>query len=177
MAFHIVQAKPEAALALAEAIRHVKQLVKTCSVCHNLTEVDPCILCTDPGRDHGLICVVEGPKELLQLEGTGVYRGLYHVLHGQIAPLDDQRPERLTIGDLVERVKASKADGQAAIREVILATNPTADGDGTALYIQEQLAPLGVAVTRLARGLPSGAQIEYANKAILADALTGRTKA
>ena len=178
MAFDILKKSSAEALALAEAIRAVKENVRSCAICFNLTETDPCGICADPARDQGLICVVEQPKDLLQLEATGIYRGVYHVLLGRIAPLEGEHPDALTIPALLERIKAAQtpSPGQTPVREVILATNPTMDGDVTALYLQQQLALLGVAVTRLARGLPAGAQIEYANKAILADALTGRTK-
>ncbi len=178
MAFHILKASPEEALALAEAIRYVKEHVKHCSICYNLTETDPCGICLDAGRDHTIVCVVEQPKDLLQLESTGVYRGVYHVLLGHIAALEGIGPGDLTAGALVERIKASHAgaEGATPVREVILATNPTMEGDGTALYLQQELAGLDVTITRLARGLPTGAQIEYANTAILADALNGRTR-
>jgi len=175
MAFHVLKSGKDEALALAEAIRAVKEQVKHCSVCFNLTETDPCSICGDAGRDHGVVCIVEQPKDLLQLESTGVYKGLYHVLLGRLAALEGIGPGELTIPQLLERVQASAATA-TPIKEVILATNPTMEGDGTALYLQEQLAPFGVAITRLARGLPAGAQIEYSNKAILADALSGRTK-
>lgn len=176
MAFYILNKTPAEALVLADAIRDVKTLIKNCTHCFNLTESDPCPICSDPTRDHGIICVVEQPKDLLQLEATGVFQGVYHVLLGRIAPLENEHPSQLTIAALVERVQAAAQPGETPIREVILATNPTLDGDGTALFIQEQLTPLGVQVTRLARGLPAGAQIEYSSKAILADALAGRTK-
>jgi recombination protein RecR len=173
MAFHILKGSRENAIALAEAIRAVKDQIRHCSVCFNLTETDPCGICADPKRDHGLICVVEQPKDLLQLESTGIYNGTYHVLLGRLAALEDIHPGDLTIPQLVERVKTG------GVREIILATNPTMEGDGTALFLQKELATAApeVAVTRLARGLPAGAQIEYSNKAILADALTGRTRA
>ncbi len=191
MAFYLLKASPEDALSLADAIRAVKEQVHHCAVCYNLTEHDVCGICNDSQRDHSVVCVVEQPKDLLQLESAGVFKGVYHVLLGKIIPLEAITPEDLTIAALVERIKASQSatpvanpDGTLSaagpnavpIREVILATNPTMEGDGTALYVQEALAPLGVSVSRLARGLPAGAQIEYANKAILADAITGRTK-
>ncbi len=172
MAFHLLKSPREEALALADTIRAVKDQVRHCSICFNLTEADPCAICTDAARDHSIICVVEQPKDLLQLESTGIYRGVYHVLLGRIAPLENIHPGDLTIPQFLERVR--KGD----VKEVILATNPTMEGDGTALQLQKELAAVApqVAVTRLARGLPAGAQIEYSNKAILADALTGRTK-
>lgn len=175
MAFHILKTSRNDALALADAIRLVKDSVRHCSICYNLTENDPCPLCADPNRDHTLVCIVEQPKDLMQLEATGVYRGVYHVLLGRLAPLENIGPDQLTIPHLLDRVRAAAAT-PTPIREVILATNPTMEGDGTALYLQQELTKLGVAITRLARGLPTGAQIEYANKAILADAISGRTK-
>jgi recombination protein RecR len=173
LAFHLLKNSREDALALADAIRAVKDQIRHCSICFNLTEADPCGICGDANRDHGLICVVEQPKDLLQLESTGIYNGTYHVLLGRLAALEDIHPGDLTIPQLIERVKAG------GIREIILATNPTMEGDGTALFLQKELAAAApeVAISRLARGLPAGAQIEYSNKAILADALTGRTKA
>lgn len=176
MAFYILKAPPAEALAIADAIRHVKEHVRHCSICFNLTEADPCAICADPNRDHSLVCVVEQPKDLLQLESTGIFKGVYHVLLGHIAPLENVGPGDLTIPNLIDRIRGSGFEGRPPIREVILATNPTMEGDGTALYLQEQLASLGVTITRLARGLPAGAQIEYSNKAILADAITGRTR-
>ena len=171
IAFHILKAKPEDAMKLADAIRDVKTRIRHCSVCYNLTESDPCAICTDASRDQGLVCVVEQPKDLLALEATGLYRGVYHVLLGRIAPLDGIEPEDLTIPALVKRVESGK------VREIIMGTNPTMEGDGTALYIQEQLARFpAVQVTRLARGLPAGSNIEYANRNILADAISMRQK-
>lgn len=175
MAFHILKASREEALALADAIRAVKDQVRHCSVCYNLTEADPCSICADAARDHSVVCVVEQPKDLLQLEATGVYRGVYHVLLGRIVPLDNIGPDQLTIPHLLDRIAASQAT-DTPIREVILATNPTLEGDGTALYLQQELGKHSIQITRLARGLPAGAQIEYANKAILADAISGRTR-
>jgi recombination protein RecR len=177
MAFHLLKSSREEALALSDAIRAVKDQVKHCAICFNLTEHDPCAICADAGRDHAVICVVEQPKDLLQLEATGIYRGVYHVLLGRIAPLENITPADLTIAQLLARVTA--ADGaEPAVKEIILATNPTMEGDGTALYLQQELsyAAPHLSITRLARGLPAGAQIEYSNKAILADALNGRTK-
>jgi recombination protein RecR len=175
MAFHILKSTREEALALADAIRNVKDTVRHCSLCYNLTEKDPCPLCSDASRDHSLVCIVEQPKDLMQLEATGVYRGVYHVLLGRLAPLENIGPDQLTIPHLLDRIRAA-AMTPTPIREVILATNPTMEGDGTALYLTQELTKLGVAITRLARGLPTGAQIEYANKAILADAISGRTR-
>ena len=169
LAFHVLKSAEAEALSLAEAIRDVKTKVHPCSVCFNLDEEDPCWICRDAGRDRSRICVVEQTKDLSSIEQTGSYSGLYHVLMGRIAPLEGANPEDLTLDALAKRVEAG------GVAEVILATNPTFEGDGTALHIVEMLKASGVAVTRLARGLPAGAQIEYANAAILADALKGRT--
>ena len=172
IAFHLLKQKPEEAMKLAEAIRDVKTRIRHCGICYNLTEQDPCGICADPARDHSLVCVVEQPKDLLALESTGLYKGVYHVLLGRIAPLEESHPQDLTIDALVKRLEAGE------IREIIMGTNPTVDGDGTALYIQNLIASRfpQVQVTRLARGLPAGSNIEYANKNILADAIAGRQK-
>ena len=170
LAFHILKAKTDEAMALAEAIGDVKTRIRPCSECFNLAEEQLCVICADSRRDKSLICVVEQPKDLLAIESTGTYRGLYHVLMGHIAPLDGVEPEDLTIDALVERVTAGGVD------EIILATNPTVAGDGTSLHICSLLEPLGVKITRLARGLPAGGQIEYAGKTILSDAINERRK-
>jgi len=168
LAFHILKASKDEAMALARAIHDVKTKIRPCERCFNLTEAQVCNICADPRRNQSVICVVEQPKDLLTIEATGVYDGVYHVLMGQIAPLDGVAPEDLTIDALVERVKGG------TVSEVILATNPTVAGDGTALHITALIEPLGVKITRLARGLPSGGQIEYANKSILSDAINER---
>jgi recombination protein RecR len=165
---HLLAADRAQVLALADALRDVKERIRPCRQCCNLAEGDLCALCADPRRDASVICVVEQPRDLAALERSGTYRGLYHVLHGRLAPLDNIGPERLTIDRLVQRVKAG------GVREVIMATNPTLEGDGTALYLSSLLTPLGVRLTRLARGLPSGSVLEFANSQMLADALEGR---
>jgi recombination protein RecR len=172
IAFHLLKQKPEDALRLSDAIRDVKTRIKHCTVCFNLTEQDPCSICQNPGRDHSVVCVVEQPKDLLALESTGLYRGVYHVLLGRIAPLDGVDPEDVTVDPLLNRL----ADG--TIREVIMGTNPNLEGDGTALHIQQQITERfpNVQITRLARGLPAGSNIEYANRNILSDAINGRQK-
>lgn len=170
LAFHVLKSNDAEAFALAEAIRDIKTKVRPCKVCYNIAEEELCNICSDPGRDGSVIAVVEQPKDLLALEATGVFRGVYHVLMGHIAPLEDVEAEDLTIAGLVQRVRAG------GVSEIILATNPTVAGDGTALHIQGLLADSGVKITRLARGLPTGGQIEYANKSILSDALTERRK-
>jgi recombination protein RecR len=172
IAFHLLKQTPEEAMKLADAIRDVKTRIRYCSTCFNLTEQDPCIICASTTRDQGLVCVVEQPKDLLALESTGLYNGVYHVLLGRIAPLEESHPDDLTIGVLIKRLESGQ------VREVIMGTNPTVDGDGTALYIQNLISERfpQVQVTRLARGLPAGSNIEYANKNILADAISGRQK-
>jgi len=168
LTYYVLRAPKEEMEKLARAILDVTNTVRHCSVCHNITETDPCRICADSRRDHGIVCVVEEPRDLFAIESAGVFRGVYHVLMGRIAPLDGVGPEDLTIGALLERVK------RGGINEVILATNPTLEGDGTALYIRQQLEPLGVRITRLARGLASGSAIEHANPAVLTEALEGR---
>jgi recombination protein RecR len=171
IAFHLLKQKPEEALKLSDAIRDVKTRIRHCSICYNLTEADPCDICSNASRDQSVVCVVEQPKDLLALESTGLYNGVYHVLLGRIAPLEDVHPADLTIDGLMKRLASGK------IREVIMGTNPTVEGDGTALHIQSLMTQFPeIAVTRLARGLPAGTNIEYANRNILADAISGRQK-
>jgi len=173
IAFHLLKAPSPEAMALAEAIGDLKTKTRSCSRCYNLTEQDPCSICSDPRRDQRIICVVEQPKDLISIESTGMYHGVYHVLMGHLAPLEGVEPTDLTIEQLLHRVE------NEGVREVILATNPTMEGDGTALHIASSLAAMGstdVKVTRLARGLPSGSQLEYANRSMLVDALSGRQK-
>jgi recombination protein RecR len=165
---HLLAAPAGEVLALADALRAVKEQIRPCRRCCNPTAGELCELCSDPRRDARLICVVEQPRDLSALERSGSYRGLYHVLHGRLAPLDGVGPEHLTIDRLLQRVRAG------GVQEVIMATNPTTEGDGTALYLSSLLTPLGVPVTRLARGLPSGSVLEFANSQMLADAIEGR---
>ncbi len=168
IAFHILKAEKDEALGLAEAIRDVKTKIRPCSRCFNLAEGELCEICADPRRDSATLCVVEQPKDLLALESTGAYRGAYHVLMGRVAPLEGVEPEDLTIEALVRRVQAG------GVSEVILATNPDVAGDATALQVAKALEKTGVKITRLARGLPSGGQIEYASSSILTDAINQR---
>lgn len=170
LAYHILRVHQSEAMALAEAIRSVKENVRYCRSCYNLTEQDECEICRDPKRDRSQLCIVEQPRDLIALEQPGTYRGLYHVLLGRIAPLEGIGPEDLTIEPLVERVR------QGSFREVIMATNPTLEGDGTALFISNLLTGMPLEITRLARGITSGSVLEFANKEILADALAGRQK-
>ena len=170
LAYHTLRVHKNEALALADAIRDVKENVRYCSVCYHLAETELCMICQDPRRDRTLLCVVEQPRDLMALEQSGTYRGLYHVLLGRIAPLEGIGPDQLTIDGLVARVRSGE------FQEVIMATNPTLEGDGTALYISNRLAEFPIQITRLARGITSGSVLEFANKEILADAITGRQK-
>ncbi|MBI2824209.1 MAG: recombination protein RecR [Planctomycetia bacterium] len=170
LAYHVLRVSKQEALELAEAIRTVKENVRYCQICYNLAEGERCEICQDPRRDQRQLCVVEQPRDLMALEQAGTYRGLYHVLLGRIAPLDGVGPDQLTIDALVERVRTG------SFAEVIMGTNPTVEGDGTALYISNRLAEFGVEITRLARGITTGSVLEFANKEILADALSGRQK-
>jgi recombination protein RecR len=165
---YLLAADRTEALQLAEALRGIAERVHPCRQCFNLTEGELCSICSDPRRDSGLLCVVEQPRDLAAMERAGTYRGLYHVLQGRLAPLENMGPEQLTVDALLRRVQ------QGGVHEVILATNPNLEGDGTALYISSLLGDSGVRVTRLARGLPSGSVLEFANNQMLADALEGR---
>ncbi|MCL6508841.1 MAG: recombination mediator RecR [Bryobacteraceae bacterium] len=168
LTYHLLRVPKPEALALADAIRDVRENVHYCRVCYNLAEGDVCAICADPRRDASQLCVVEQPRDLIALEQAGVYRGHYHVLLGRIAPLEGVGPDQLTIDRLMERVRAG------GVSEVIMATNPTVEGDGTALYLSNLLAEYPVRVTRLARGITTGSVLEYTNKEVLADALLGR---
>ena len=170
LAYHILRIGKTEALELADAIRSVKENVRYCEICFYLAEGPQCQICTDTRRDGSQLCVVEQPRDLMQLEQAGVYRGLYHVLLGRIAPLESVGPEQLTIDPLIKRVE------NGDFREVIMATNPTVEGDGTALHISNLLSELPVNVTRLARGITTGSILEFTNKEVLADALLGRQK-
>lgn len=170
LAYHLLRVNKAEALGLANAIRDVRENVHYCRSCYNLAEGELCAICSDGRRDHGQVCVVEQPRDLMALEQAGVYRGLYHVLLGRIAPLDGIGPDQLTIDRLLERVRGG------GIREIIMATNPTVEGDGTALYLSNLLGEYPVNVTRLARGITTGSVLEYTNKEVLADALTGRQR-
>lgn len=166
--YHLLKLEKKDALALAEAITAVKENVRYCRQCYNLAEEELCEICRDPNRDARVLCVVEQPRDLISLEQTGMFRGLYHVLLGRIAPLDQIGPEQLTIGPLLKRIRG------AAFEEVVMATNPTVEGDGTALYIINQLGDFPVKITRLARGITSGSDLQFANREMLADALKER---
>jgi recombination protein RecR len=170
LAYHLLRVHETEAFALSDAIRSVRENVRYCDICYNLAEGELCNICMDPRRDTSLICIVEQPRDLIALEQAGVFHGLYHVLLGRIAPLEGIGPDQLTIDALVDRVRAGN------FSEVIMATNPNVEGDGTALFISNQLAEYPIALTRLARGVTSGSVLEFTNKEILADALSGRQK-
>jgi recombination protein RecR len=167
LAFFLLRDQTELAERLADALRALKEQTRFCSICYNITESDPCPICADAARDRGLICVVEEPLDVLAVEQAGVYKGMYHVLHGVLAPSEGMFVENLRIGELLNRISSG-------VREVILATNPTSEGDWTASYLLSRLRPLGVRVTRLGRGLPVGGDLEYADAVTLTRALEGR---
>lgn len=168
LAFHIVDQSQERVSALATAILEAREQIRTCSICCDLTDVDPCRLCTDPQRDPALLCVVEGPRDVVALERTREYRGRYHVLHGAISPLDGVGPGDLRIRELLDRLRSGE------VEEVILATDPDPEGEATAMYLSRLLKPLAVRVTRVARGLPVGGSLEYMDEVTLAKAMEGR---
>lgn len=173
LTFFILRSPADQARRLAEAITRVKESIIQCSTCFNITETDPCAICANPQRDRGAICVVEEPLDVLALEKTGVFKGLYHVLHGALSPVEGIGPRDLRIDELVARVR-ERTGTDDAVREVILATNPNYEGDYTVAYIAPLLAQQDVQVTRLARGLPIGGDLEYADEGTLSRALEGR---
>jgi len=168
MAYHILRVHKSEALALADSIRNVRENVRYCEVCFNLSESEKCKICTDPARDGSLLCIVEQPRDLMALELSGNFRGHYHVLLGRVAPLENIGPDQLTIDPLCDRVSAG------GFKEIIMATNPTVEGDGTALHISNLLAEYEIPITKLARGITTGSILEHTNKEILADALSDR---
>jgi recombination protein RecR len=168
LAYHLLRATNEEARALADAIVDVKERIKLCTVCQNTTDVEPCLLCSDEARERTVICVVEEPLDILAIERTRAHHGLYHVLHGSISPMDGIGPEQLKVRELLERLR----DG--VVKEVIMATNPNLEGEATSMFVSRLLQPLGVRVTRLARGLPMGGDLEYADDLTLARALENR---
>ena len=168
LAFHILGSPEEYARRLAQAILDVKEKIRLCSVCMNITDQDPCRLCQDPSRTEEIVCVVEEPNDLYAIEKTGSFNGKYHVLHGVISPLDGIGPDEIYVKELLERLKAG------TIEEVLLATNPVVEGDATALYLKEQIKPFGIKVTRIARGIAVGGDLEYTDGATLTDAIRGR---
>jgi recombination protein RecR len=170
LAFHILRANPEDAAALAAAIIDVKQRIRFCGTCCDLTEADPCTVCADARREVGLVCVVAQPQDVVAIERTGGYRGRYHVLHGLLSPLDGIGPEDLRVSELLRRC----GDAANPITEVILATSSTVEGEATAVYLSKLLRPLGVRATRIATGVPIGGELEYADQLTLVRAIDGR---
>jgi len=168
LAYHLIRTSKDEALALADAIAAVREQVVFCSQCLNITDTDPCAICNDPRRDRTKLCVVEQPLDILALERTRAYAGLYHVLHGAISPIDGVGPRDLKVQQLVDRL------AQGGFQELVLATNPNLEGEATATYVQRQVRPFGLRVTRLARGLPAGADLEYADEVTLSRAMEGR---
>jgi len=168
LALHLLRVPKEDALRLAEAIRAVRERVGFCTTCGNFSETDPCALCSDPRRDTKVLCVVEQPVDVLAFERTGQFAGRYHVLGGALSPLEGTSPEQLRIRELLSRLRGGE------VKEVILATNPNVNGEATALYLSKLLTPLGVRVTRIARGVPMGSDLEYSDQVTLARALEGR---
>jgi recombination protein RecR len=168
LAFHILRSSDEDAEALAVAVRDVKANLQLCSVCNNITDVDPCLYCTSPTRNQRLVCVVEEPTNIAAIEKTKHFNGAYHVLHGSLSPLHGVGPEQLRIGNLMRRVESSNID------EVIIATNPTVEGEATATYLSQQLKRQGLRITRIATGIPVGSDIEYTDEITMLKAMEGR---
>jgi recombination protein RecR len=168
LALHILRCSRDEALELARSIVAVKEKITMCKVCCNLTEQDPCTICSSQKRDRDIICVVEEPGDLIALETGGEFKGLYHVLHGVISPLDGVNPEDIRIRELLNRLKSGQ------VKEVIVATNPTTNGNATALYLSNVIKPLGIKITRIAQGIPIGGDIEYTDEVTLKKALEGR---
>lgn len=168
LTYYLLHAPDTLAQQLSDATRDLKSRTKICHICQNITETDPCEICDDPARDRSIICIVEDPLDVWAIEKSGSFSGLYHVLHGVIAPLDNIGPEELRINELLPRIKDGK------VKELILATNPSMEGEATAMYIQRLTKPLGIKTTRIARGIPIGAELEYADEVTLRRALEGR---
>jgi recombination protein RecR len=173
LAFHILRTPEVEVERLIEALREVKQRISECSICNNLTDINPCRFCSLPSRDHSLLCIVEQPYDLVAVEKTRSYKGLYHVLHGSLSPIRGMRPSDLRLENLLPRLKPENNDG-VEVQEVILATNPNTEGEATANYISRLLKPLGLRVTRLAMGMPVGSDLEYVDEVTMDKALTNR---
>ncbi len=167
---HIVTGREDLAVSLSEAIIEARNKIKFCSSCFNLTEADPCPICSDPRRDQQTICIVEAPKDVIAMERTKEYHGLYHVLHGAISPMDGIGPEDIRLRELIVRLQGSE------VEEIILATNPTIEGEATSMYISRLVKPTGIKVTRLAHGIPVGGDLEFADEVTLTKALEGRNE-
>ncbi|HRW48558.1 MAG: recombination mediator RecR [Caldilinea sp.] len=172
LAYYLLRSDEAVAIKLARALEELKQRTVFCSVCFNIADQDPCAICDNQQRDHGLICVVEEPLDVQAIERTREFTGVYHVLHGAISPVEGVGPEDLKVGELLQRIQQS----ETPVRELLLATNPNLEGEATAMYIARLTKPLGLRVTRLARGLPMGGDLEYADEMTLGRALTGRSE-
>ncbi|HZJ62312.1 MAG TPA: recombination mediator RecR [Kofleriaceae bacterium] len=172
LAFHLIRSNPQQIRDLAQALLDATDKIRLCSVCMNMTEVDPCVMCTDPRRDTETICVVATPSDLLAIDRGGHFRGRYHVLHGLLSPLEGIGPDDIRLAELVRRLGVSGEPG--TVREVIIATSPSVDGEATAMYIARTIKPLGIQVSRIATGLPVGGELEYSDQATIARALAGR---
>ena len=168
LAFHVLNSSKEDATAFANAITNAKEQVKLCKICQNITDTETCALCESPKRDNSVICVTESPKDVISIEKTNEYHGLYHVLHGAISPMDNIGPNDIKIPELLERLKDD------TVKEVIMATNPTIEGEATAMYIAKLIKPFGIKVTRIAHGIPVGGDLEYADEITLTRAMEGR---
>jgi recombination protein RecR len=168
LAFHLLRATPDEAFALADAIRAAKVSIHECSICNNITDSDPCLYCSSPTRNRKTICVVEQPHNIYAIEKTRQYSGLYHVLGGALSPLEGVGPDQLKLKSLIERLKGG------SVEEIILATNPTAEGEATAMYVSKLLKPLGVRVTRIGVGIPVGSELDYADEVTMLKAMEGR---
>lgn len=168
LAFHVLRSSPEDVLALSEAIRDAKLKIRECSVCNNITDADPCFYCTSPNRSRNVICAVEEPHNIIAIERTRQYNGLYHVLGGALSPLEGIGPDQLKLKSLIERLKSG------AVSEIIIATNPTAEGEATAVYISKLIKPLGIRVTRIGVGIPVGSDLEYADEITMLKAMERR---
>lgn len=170
LAFHLLNVEEDDAVRLSESILEARRKIKYCSQCFNMTDIDPCAICASAKRDHKILCVVESPKDVLAMEKTKEFQGLYHILHGAISPIDGIGPEDIRLRELIIRLQS------APVEEVILATNPTIEGEATAMYISKLLSATDILVTRLAHGIPVGGDIEFADEVTLAKALSGRRK-
>lgn len=173
LAFHILRAPDVEVERLVEALREIKQRITECSICNNLTDINPCRYCTQPSRDRSMLCIIEQPYDLVAVEKTRSYKGLYHVLHGSLSPIRGMRPSDLRLDNLLPRLKPENNEG-IDVREVILATNPNTEGEATANYISRLLKPLGLKVTRLAMGMPVGSDLEYVDEVTMDKALSNR---
>lgn len=172
LAFHLIRSNPQQIRDLAQALLDATDRIRLCSVCMNMTEADPCAMCTDPRRDADMICVVATPSDLIAIDRGGHFRGRYHVLHGLLSPLEGIGPDDIRLAELVRRLGSPAEAG--GVREVIIATSPSVDGEATAMYIARTIKPLGVRVSRIATGLPVGGELEYSDQATIARALAGR---